>query len=104
MSNELDFHKKTVGLMIDLFCRNKHRHSGSCGGLCMDCHELKRYSELKLDKCAFGNNKPSCAKCVTHCFKPLMREKIKTVMKYSGKRMLLYHPWVSIKYLYSKLK
>ena len=104
MSNEIDFHKKTVGLMIVLYCNNLHKNSQSNKTLCSDCFELKKYSELKLDRCPFGNNKPACTKCITHCFKPLMREKIKTVMKYSGKRMLFSYPVISVKYLYYKLR
>ena len=104
MLNEIDFYKKTVELMIELYCKSKHIISGDNGTLCRDCLELKKYSILKLDNCVFGNNKPPCTKCRTHCFKPLMREKIKTVMRYSGKRMLFSHPVVSVKYLYQKLK
>ena len=104
MPDGIDFYKKTVSLMIALYCRNNHGNLRADLALCVDCLELNKYAMLKLDKCIYGNEKPSCAKCSTHCYKPVMREKIKIVMRYSGKRMLFSHPVVSVKYLYYKLK
>ncbi|MCW4054926.1 MAG: nitrous oxide-stimulated promoter family protein [Candidatus Bathyarchaeota archaeon] len=34
-----------------------------------------------------------------HCYKPKMREKVKTVMRYSGSRMLLYKQLLTIHHL-----
>ena len=105
MSDKIDFYSDTVGLMIALYCRNNHLATGNNGGiLCNECEELKNYSETKLDNCIFGEDKPVCARCTVHCYRPLMREKIRTVMKYSGPRMLLKHPVITTRYLYQKLK
>ena len=104
MPDEIDFYKKTVSLMIALYCSKNHRNSRADEALCIDCLELNKYAMLKLDKCVYDNDKPSCAKCSTHCYKPVMREKIKIVMRDSGKRMLFNHPVVSVKYFYYKFK
>ncbi|MDD6471920.1 MAG: nitrous oxide-stimulated promoter family protein [Bacteroidales bacterium] len=37
-----------------------------------------------LDRCRFGVNKPTCKQCPTHCYRPKMRERIRTLMRWSG--------------------
>lgn len=45
-----------------------------------------------------------CANCRVHCYKPEMRERIKTVMHFSGPRMLLYYPLATIRHLIESIK
>ena len=71
-------------------------------GLCGECRELLEYSLARLDHCKFGNAKTKCHKCPVHCYRPDMREKIRTVMRFSGPRMLLYHPLEALRYLFSR--
>ena len=71
-------------------------------GLCGDCRELLEYSLARLEHCKFGNAKTKCHKCPVHCYRPDMREKIRTVMRFSGPRMLLYHPLEALRYLFSR--
>lgn len=96
--NRIESEKHTVRLMIALYCR--HHHGGK--DLCKDCSQLTDYSASRLDHCKFGNDKPTCKKCPVHCYKPDMRDKIRTVMQYAGPRMILYHPIEAIKHLFSK--
>jgi len=83
---------KTIAVMIDLYCHSQH---GS-DGLCSECSELLVYAKERLEKCPFQEGKTTCAKCPVHCFKPAMRDKIRTVMRYSGPRMLHRHPILAI--------
>ena len=153
--NRIDWEKRTVSHMIELWCRKNHggktcremgsmggglvSHCGSgdgasgqclsgevghggmshCGGgqrrhdgsgegshvgqgLCGECRELLEYSLARLEHCKFGNAKTKCHKCPVHCYRPDMREKIRTVMRFSGPRMLLYHPLEALRYLFSR--
>ena len=158
--NRIDWEKRTVRHMIELWCRKNHggqaccemgsrggdlvshggsgdgsnggqclsgevRHGGmshggsgegSHGGqgshecqvghggpgLCGECRELLEYSLARLEHCKFGNAKTKCHKCPVHCYRPDMREKIRTVMRFSGPRMLLYHPLEALRYLFSR--
>ena len=86
---------RTVDLMIRLYCRKQHAQTAPCP----ECRELQEYARLKLEKCPFRENKPTCAKCKVHCYKPEMRARIKKVMRFSGPRMLLYHPVLAIRHL-----
>ena len=60
---------------------------------------LASYSEERLDRCKFGNGKPTCRKCPVHCYKPDMGEMIREVMRFSGPRMIFHHPIAAIRHL-----
>lgn len=91
--------------MIRLYCRKNHRkEKRQPGELCPDCQELLRYVRLRSQKCPFMEEKTFCANCRVHCYKPEMREKIRQVMRFSGPRMLLYHPALAIWHLVCSVK
>jgi hypothetical protein len=77
----------TVVAMLHIYCREKHD-----GGLCSQCQELKSYVRLRLERCRFGEDKPTCAKCPVHCYQRDRREQIRAVMRFAGLRMLWEHP------------
>ncbi len=87
--------------MVRIYCR---RHHGAEQELCADCKALVRYAHQRLDRCAFQEDKPTCAHCPIHCYQPAMREKIRAVMRYSGPRMLLRHPILAICHLLDGLR
>ena len=88
MKSRIEKEKRTVGLMIRIYCR----HSEGNSRLCPACRELLEYAMARLDSCRFGEAKSSCRKCPVHCYRPGMRERIRAVMRYSGPRMLIYAP------------
>lgn len=88
--------RKTVGAMIALYCRHRH---GPAPDLCADCRALRDYAEARVERCPLLTDKPTCAKCPVHCYKPAMRERIRTVMRYAGPRMLWRHPILAILHL-----
>jgi len=92
----LERERRTVAAMIERFCRDRH---GSDRGLCADCADLELYTRLRLEKCPYGEAKPTCANCPIHCYQPHRREQIKTVMSYAGPRMLLSHPILAIRHM-----
>jgi len=95
--NRIDREKKTVAAMIRIYCRDHHQAET---GLCESCSELNTYAFLRLDKCPYGINKPTCNNCQTHCYKPEKRESIRQVMRYAGPRMLTSHPVLSLYHLW----
>lgn len=88
--------KETLEVMFAIYCEHLHRGKD---GLCPDCAPLLKYALEKLDKCTFGGDKPTCAKCHIHCYNTEMRERIRNIMKYSGPRMLRSHPVMALKHL-----
>ncbi|MGN6555534.1 MAG: nitrous oxide-stimulated promoter family protein [Verrucomicrobiota bacterium] len=84
---------RTMTLMIRIYCRGQH----GCGDkLCVDCQQLEDYAAVRLDRCRFGTEKPTCATCPVHCYQKLRRDQVKAVMRYSGPRMLWRHPILSL--------
>lgn len=91
----------TIQRMIALACRGRH---GGGAELCPACRELLDYALLRLERCRFGEAKPTCARCPVHCYKPAMREEIRAVMRYAGPRMLARHPMLTIRHLLDGLR
>ncbi|MDR0230584.1 MAG: nitrous oxide-stimulated promoter family protein, partial [Dysgonamonadaceae bacterium] len=67
--------------------------------LCRECRELLSYVLSRLDHCPYGDNKPACKQCSTHCYRLDMREHIRRVMRFSGSRIILYAPIAAIRHI-----
>lgn len=93
--------KKTVKVMVAIACRGRHATQGR---LCEGCEELLAYGLERLDKCPFQASKPTCADCAIHCYRPDMRDEIRSVMRYAGPRMVLRHPLLAFGHLVDKLR
>lgn len=85
--------KKTLVTMIALYCKDHHKPVAE---LCADCRALQEYALGRLEHCRYGADKPKCAACTTHCYKPAMRDAIRDVMRYAGPRMLVRHPVMAV--------
>lgn len=92
---------ETVRKMIAMYCNEIHATDKN--QLCADCAELYDYAKRRIDHCFYGEQKPVCSKCTVHCYKSEMRDRIKTVMQYSGPRMMFKSPILSVRYMYRKI-
>lgn len=88
--------KRTVAAMIDLYCHAEH---GTHKDLCSDCQALHDYAMQRLEHCPFGEAKTTCANCTVHCYKPIMRERVRVVMRYAGPRMMWKHPVLALRHV-----
>ena len=93
--------KRTVSLMIRIYCKKKH---GTKKGLCPECEALDAYARMRSDKCPFMETKTFCSNCRVHCYKADMREKIRAVMRFSGPRMIFSHPIMAIRHVIESKK
>ena len=96
--DQLDREKKSIGLMIEIYCRGNHRTEGP---LCEDCRALLAYAEQRLSACPF-EDKPACRDCAIRCYAPDRRKAIRAVMRYAGPRMLLHAPLTALGHLMRK--
>jgi hypothetical protein len=80
----------TITKMVGMYCAAHHDSSGN--DLCAACLEFLDYAEVRLQKCPYGEDKPTCANCPIHCYKPARKAKAREIMRYAGPRMLLRHP------------
>jgi len=80
----------TMSKMVGIYCA---AHHDSCeDSLCGSCREFLRYAEVRLQKCPYGEDKPTCANCPVHCYKPTRLAQARKIMRFAGPRMLLRHP------------
>ena len=127
MPDRIADEKKVVALMIRMYCRRHCRQQGrtditdradrtsdinqadnssrtATSPLCPECAALLDYALRRLDSCRFGNGKPSCRKCPVHCYRADMRERIRTVMRWAGPRMIFHHPIAATRHLLRELR
>jgi predicted amidophosphoribosyltransferase len=94
----------TMQVMVGIYCRG-HGHACAAGDeLCPDCRSFLQYAERRLEKCPYGVEKPTCARCPIHCYKREPREFARQVMRYAGPRMALRHPWLSLAHFADKAR
>lgn len=90
--------------LVQIYCRSHHgdreAHAVTAGGtlvpwmdrqdlhLCSKCGSLFLHGAAKRVFCPY-DPKPRCKKCPTPCYRPGYREAMRTVMRYSGSRMIL---------------
>ncbi len=86
--------KLTISKMIGMYCSAHHETSDDV--LCTHCQEFQNYAEARLRKCPYGDDKPTCANCPIHCYKPARKAQASEIMRYAGPRMLLRHPLLAI--------
>ncbi len=84
----------TMTKMVGIYCAAHHDGSGK--DLCATCREFLDYAELRLRKCPYGEEKPTCANCPIHCYKPARRAQVSEIMRYAGPRMMLRHPILAV--------
>ncbi|MCG3136961.1 MAG: hypothetical protein HJJLKODD_00802 [Phycisphaerae bacterium] len=56
--------------------------------LCRECQLLLAHAISKRRSCPY-DPKPACKHCPTHCYQPNYRQRIREVMRYSGRRLVL---------------
>jgi hypothetical protein len=87
--------------MIEIYCEGVHDQRA---GLCAGCHRLYEYACRKIDRCPHGRVKPVCAVCVIHCYSAEERDRIRAVMRFSGPRMLVRHPFLAFLHVLDGLR
>ncbi|HYX21902.1 MAG TPA: nitrous oxide-stimulated promoter family protein [Thermoanaerobaculia bacterium] len=95
----LERERRTVAAMIEIYCRAQHDAHAAGGALCPECADLEAYTRLRLEKCPYGEAKPTCANCRIHCYQPHRREQVKGVMAFAGPRILWRHPVLAVRHM-----
>lgn len=96
---------RTLARFIQIYCDDLHRKeprqpltmrthdvraiAGREIVLCPSCSKLLQHAFTKRSNCPM-DPKPMCKDCPKHCYAPNYRAEIRTVMRHSGKKMLLH--------------
>ena len=96
---------EVMSMMIGIYCRG-HHHANRCAtsesepSLCPDCRRLLTYARSRIAACPRMDVKSFCSACPVHCYSHEMREKVREVMCWSGPRMLLHHPLMTLHHMW----
>ena len=96
---------EVMSMMIAIYCRGKH-HANRCAAsesepsLCPDCRRLLTYARSRIAACPRMDVKSFCSACPVHCYSHEMRENVREVMRWSGPRMLLHHPLMTLHHMW----
>ncbi len=103
LSGRLKREQETFVCMTRIYC-HRHHEKQEGASLCADCDRLMRYAERRLEKCPYGTDKPTCANCPIHCYKPAERQMARDIMRFAGPRMTWRHPLRAINHLLDKMR
>ncbi|MEO3683233.1 nitrous oxide-stimulated promoter family protein [Shewanella vesiculosa] len=103
LSDQLLYEFRTMQAMVEIYCK-VHHPLKPAKGVCLQCSEFLSYANTRLDRCPYGQQKPTCNKCPVHCYKPHMKQRAREIMMFAGPRMLLPHPIMAIKHLLAERK
>jgi len=88
-----------IGRFVQVYCTGRHGAAEqSCFPLparlgelriCLECALITEYAVNKRLKCPLEKEKPSCKHCRVHCYAAVKRKKIREIMAYSGRKMIM---------------
>ena len=96
---------EVMSMMIAIYCRGHHHthrtaDATDTSDLCPDCRRLLTYARSRIAACPRMDVKSFCSACPVHCYSHEMREKVREVMRWSGPRMLLHHPLMTLHHMW----
>lgn len=56
--------------------------------LCAECRDLLHYACERRIKCPL-DPKPACKHCPVHCYRPVYRARVREIMRFSGRHLIL---------------
>lgn len=90
---------KLLGKFVEVYCAGKHREAEHASfelpadlgtrTLCPDCAAFLQYAIVRRLKCPLEAEKPTCKHCRTHCYAKPQLAKVKEIMAYSGRTLML---------------
>lgn len=98
ITKQIEKDLKVIGRFTEVWCighRHLDRQPVSIPGgsvvlqLCPECAEFFAYALQKRQNCPLEAEKPSCKQCRIHCYAAEQRAKVKQIMAWSGRRMIL---------------
>ena len=90
---------RLIGTFVETYCAGKHGRIDRARFvmpdglgyrlLCADCAGFMEYAITKRLNCPLEADKPSCKRCRIHCYSGPQRDKIRVVMAYAGRKLIV---------------
>jgi len=90
---------RLVGKFVEVYCSDKHQgverqpfilpeNLGS-RRFCAECTSFMMYAINRRLKCPLEAEKPSCKRCRIHCYSGEQLARVKEIMAYSGRKLMM---------------
>lgn len=99
LSREMKKDIQLIGKFVEVYCSGKHPEMEKSSfmlpentgrrRICAECARFMSYAVERRLKCPLEAEKPSCKKCRIHCYAGEQRAKVKEIMAYSGRRLMM---------------
>jgi hypothetical protein len=90
---------RLIGKIVEVYCAGKHGEAErdplalpevmGVRCLCPECAAFIKYAVTKRLNCPLEAEKPSCKHCRIHCYDGPRREKMREIMAYAGRRLMM---------------
>ena len=90
---------KLLGKFVEVYCTGKHGAAERAAvelpdgmgerTLCPECAAFLKYAMTRRMKCPLEAEKPTCKHCRTHCYAKPQLAKVKEIMAYSGRTLMM---------------
>ncbi|MBT1070764.1 nitrous oxide-stimulated promoter family protein [Pelotalea chapellei] len=90
---------RLIAKFVEVYCAGKHAAAERSNfmlpeglgerALCPECTEFMKYAVTKRIKCPLEAEKPSCKHCRIHCYAAPQRQKVREIMAWSGRRLMM---------------
>ena len=90
---------RLIGKFVEVYCSGKHRGAGRGSialpagmgerTLCPECSSFLEYAVAKRLKCPLEAEKPTCKHCRIHCYDKVRLEKVREIMSYAGRKLMM---------------
>jgi hypothetical protein len=90
---------RLIGKFVEVYCSGKHGTAEKSAlqlpaglgqrRLCPECSVFMNYAVARRIKCPLEAEKPTCKHCRIHCYNKVNLDKVKEIMAYSGKKLML---------------
>lgn len=90
---------RLIAKFVEVYCAGKHGAPeklayllpGTLGQrqMCSECAAFMAYAITKRLHCPLEAEKPSCKHCRIHCYSTEQRVKVREIMSYAGRKLML---------------
>ena len=90
---------RLIGTFVEVYCGGKHGSADhipvtlpaglGVQRLCPECAAFLEYAVTKRLKCPLESEKPTCKHCRIHCYDKLHRDKVREIMSYAGRKLMM---------------
>jgi YbgA-like uncharacterized protein len=90
---------RLIGKFVEVYCAGRHGEAERSPftlpldlgrrSMCAECAGFMSYAVARRLKCPLAAEKPTCKHCRIHCYAKPQLAKVREIMSYSGRKLML---------------